>query len=475
MRQPPPCLSRTQAREQFLLLLVLGSVFLAALLAERPALAGGRLLVGGPLHVEGQIFRWDTELGEVHYRTDRGSLGILNNATANTRVGAMFQVWEDVTTATIGFNRTGPLLSTGTFSDGDVNTVAEFDAVAATCGTLPPGIQNPIVYDVDGSLFAAIGTDPDVIGFAGVCQIAVVVGENSITGAFAALNGDFRDGDADGGRELTDNEFDAVFIHEFGHFFGLDHSQININCLTDPLTCVDFSDDAFGLPTMFPFLLSGLEESPGVHPASTLSQDDKAWVSQTYPAFDFGSNFASIRGKIFFSDGITHAQGVNVIAREVDDPATPMIDESRRNASSVVSGAIFTGNAGQSVTGTNTGGSPFGSRNSNIIGLYSVPVPVGKMYTVEVESINPAFTAGSSVGPLDPPFPNPGLNEFFDFGESATDDPTAASPIIPGFEADIILNGTPPRFDSFESSYLRWLEPLPAWIRRGLPTDVMAG
>jgi hypothetical protein len=411
------------------------------LLGEHRAQAGGPLIVGGTFGPSGQPFLWSTAT-EVQYRTDGGNLGILSNATANQRVAGMFQVWEDVPTAAIGFNRAGSLLTSGAFVDGDISTAAEFNAVDGSCGN---GQQSPIIYDADGSLFASLGLPGGVIGFAGPCALN---SNGQIVSAEAALNGKFRDGNAANG-ELSDNEFDAVFIHEFGHFFGLDHSQINLNCLIGGLPlCSDFSDDAFGLPTMFPFLISGLEETPGVHPARTLSTDDIAWVSRLYPAASFNSSFGTITGTILFSDGQSPAQGVNVIARRIDNP--------RRFAVSVVSGFRFTNNPGQPVTGNNPG-STFGSRDPGLIGTYEVPGLDPASYTVEVESVHFAFAGGSSVGPLDPPIPSPGPNEFFNFGESPTDNLADSSPLgissgstLSGI--NVILNGTPQRFDPFEPS-----------------------
>ena len=92
------------------LLCLLGLLSLI-LLASQPSQAGGPLVVTGPtFDTEGVIITWDTST-EVQYRTDGGGLGVMNNSTANARVGAMFQVWEDVATATIGFNRAGPRAS----------------------------------------------------------------------------------------------------------------------------------------------------------------------------------------------------------------------------------------------------------------------------------------------------------------------------------------------------------------------------
>ncbi|MBI4465833.1 MAG: hypothetical protein HY656_00195 [Acidobacteria bacterium] len=437
-------------------LLVLAAMLIGILVGERPAAAGGPLVVGGRFGPSGVPFTFDTSLGEVQYRTDGGGLGLLSNTTANSRVASMFQVWEDVPTASIGFNRAGPIMNTGAFTDGNVSTMAELNAVEGSCSA---GTQSPIIYDKDGSLFEELfGPGSGVIGFASVCELSPA---GRILTSVAALNGAFRD-DLPANDELTDNEFDAVFIHEFGHLFGMDHSQINLNCLSSQGGCVSGSDDAFGLPTMFPFLIQNLTESPEVHPARTLSQDDIAWVSRLYPQ-NFSSSFGVISGTVLFSDGVTHAQGVNIVAREVGSP--------RRTTVSVVSGYLFTGNPGQSVTGTNNGSS-FGSRDPLLIGTFDIPVPPGT-YTVEVESVFSEFTLGSSVGPLDPPMASPGANEFWDLGESPVDLAATSSPVSVSAGAtvtsiNIILNGTPPRFDQFESAGLSLPGQVLSWLGKGM-------
>ncbi len=435
---------RALAYWRFLLVALLACVFFFGLSDQRPAFAGGPLIVGGTFGVDAQPFTWSAM--PITYTTDQGGLGRLSNTEANTRVEAMFQVWEGVATATISYTRAASNLSF------DVDTEDEFNQVEGDCA----GFGNPIIYDVDGALFNVLGIDPNVIGFAGPCGINDL---GQITSGRAALNGKFIDDqvDTDGDGvddDLSDPAFNAVFIHEFGHFSGLDHSQINVNCLGGG--CPDFSDNAFGLPTMFPFLLSGLDESTGNPAQLTLSPDDIAWISRLYPDSTFATTFGTIEGTIFFSDGQTPAQGVNVIARQEDDPMTVGVDESRRFAVSVVSGYLFTGNPGQSVTGTNFGSS-FGSRDPTLVGFYRIPGLLPGNYTVEVESINEGFDAGSGVGPLNPPIPSPGPAEFWDTGESDTDTvpgtPGTVSVSAGGvvMAIDIILNGTPPRFDQFEN------------------------
>ncbi len=468
---------RSPISRRSLLLVVLGGVLFFGLNGQRPAHAGGPLIVGGApqgFGPDAQPFTWATSV-PIQYRVDGGPLStdpsgtvVINNADGLMRVEAMFQVWEAVSTATISYTNAGQITGVG---DNDVSTIAEFNTVQGSCDA---GTQSPIVFDADGTLFDDLVGDPNVIGFASICFLALD-SSGRINAALAALNGRFLDGIDDSGltppnSELNPDEFDAAFIHEFGHFSGLDHSQINLNCLVS-FPCG--ADDVEGLPTMFPILLPLLGAS-GEAFGKTLSPDDIAWISSLYPdPATFATTFGTIEGTIFFSDGQTPAQGVNVIARQVEDGNPANGDESRRVAVSVVSGYLFTGNPGQTVTadylqcspsptcpsgalGDNSGGSPFGSRDPSRIGFFRIPgLPPGQ-YTVEVESINAGFDAGSGVGPLNPPIPSPGPAEFFSSPEDDTDGGASGIAVMVVANTttsgiDIILNGTPPRFDQFEN------------------------
>lgn len=416
-----------------------------SLLLPWKAWSGGPFIVGGPgTAIPGQAYVWNVST-PIPYRTDGGALGSLSNALANARVQAMFQVWQDVPTANISFSRAGAI----TGVDGDVNSVAEFNTVEGSCNS---GSQNPIVYDANGTLFTALGFSSGVIGFAGPCALSAATGR--ILSGEAALNGKWIDGNAANG-ELTAAQFDETFIHEFGHFSGLDHSQINLEVLNQPSDNCNVTDLA-GLPLLFPFAHCQARLSAGL---PNLAPDDLAWISRLYPEtvddpgngrIPFDTAYGTISGAVLFSDGLTPLQGGNVIARKVGD--------ARRVAVSAVSGYRFTGNPGQGVTGTNSEGSADGSRDPLLIGVYDIPAPVGD-YLVEVEAIDPAFVGGSSVGPLGfyagEQFPLPGPAESWNLAESATDNPSAADPVNTSAGAttggiDIILNGTPARFDPFE-------------------------
>jgi len=388
------------------------------------ALLAGGAQAGGPLFIDGTgtPFLWGTA-APIGYRTDNGPLSsIVNEAAARSRVLAMFNVWQNVPTSNIRYSRLGSINSVGAFTDGDVSTAAEYNAVEGACIN---GVQSPIVYDVNGTLFEDLGMDPSVIGFAGPCAVNA---SNQIISGQAVMNGIYQDGiDAGDNFELTTAQFDAAFIHEFGHFSGLDHSQINLGCLFG--AC---GDDLNGLPTMFPFLVDQAQGS--------LATDDVGWISRLYPDPAAGTGFnathGTITGVVYFSDGESHAQLVNVIARRVDTGA----GESRRFPVSVVSGYRFGVFHGNPITGAQSAG--VGSDNPAHIGLFEIPVPAGN-YLLEVESIYFDFVDGSSVGPeflIAMPGNAPGLTGPITVAAGAT---------VSG--VNIVLNGTPPRFDQFES------------------------
>lgn len=419
--------------------------------------------VTGPASTQqGQPFVWDAATMPIRYTVDGGPMSkdpngitVVTNATGLARVKSMFQTWQSVPTTAISYTYAGPITAPGLSPDGDVDTVPEFNAVQGTCKN---GVQSPVVFDADGSLLRGLGLDSLIIGFAGFCKVDAATGH--ILAALVFLNGELQDGvtnQATSNYELTASEFDEAITHELGHFSGLDHSQINLEVLGQGSGNCNL-DDLAGLPLMFPVSYCQSKQSAGL---PVLAPDDVAWISKLYPNSSYASNYGMISGIIYFSDGITHVQGLNVIARQVDDPNTAP-NVSKRIAVSVVSGFLFTGNPGQPITGDNTGGGPYGGRNPTLIGYYEIPVPPG-IYTVQVENINSSFSGGSNVGPLNPPVDTYGAAEFWHQYESAFDDPSQKDPItvqagqtVTGI--NIILNGTSPRFDRFEDGQvnLQW-------------------
>ncbi|MFB3095245.1 MAG: hypothetical protein ACE10O_05260, partial [Candidatus Acidiferrales bacterium] len=118
---------------------LLAGVFFFGLSGQRPAFAGGPLIVGGSFGLDAQPFTWDTST-PIQYTVDGGPLSVdpdgnvvFNNADGVMRVEQMFQVWETVSTATISYTNAGQITSIGVFTDGDVDTMEEFDAVEGDC------------------------------------------------------------------------------------------------------------------------------------------------------------------------------------------------------------------------------------------------------------------------------------------------------------------------------------------------------
>jgi hypothetical protein len=383
-------------------LLVLGVV---AALCARPAAASGPLLVNGA----GAPLVWGA--APVPFNPDRGTLGALANAAAVANVTANFGVWTAVPTSVVTFTDTG-LLPT------DV-TAANFTSYIGACGD---GL-NPIVFDTDGSITDALfgeGARNDILGFAGPeCGTLV---PPIITEGSAILNGRWVDGIASPSNpEIPLADFNGVFVHEFGHYVNLDHSQVNRLEADD----ADPGNDG-AIATMYPFLVSGTA-------AATLALDDVVSVSRLYPAPSFASSFGRITGRVLRSDGTTHFQGAYVIARRSDDP--------RNLAVGMASGAFY--------FPAQAGGPP----SPTLRGFFDLAgLPPGS-WTVEIEAIDPAFTGGSSVGPLDPPAVLPGPAEFWngaaEAGAYPPDDPTLAAPVSVTAGAtqsgiDVILNAIPP-------------------------------
>jgi hypothetical protein len=386
-------------------------VTFAALLAATAVHAGGPLVVA----TDGGAVGWNTS-APIPYRVDRGGLGVLSNADAAALVGSLFGRWAGVPTATISFAPAGTLAV-----DVDASNFGPF--LGPYGGAVALRHENAIVFDADGSIFDTLfGVGTGVVGFAGPAfmsngTVTVPIGDSAPPGAkivegLAFLNGKWIDGRTDtahGNFEMTLPRFDAVVVHELGHFAGLDHTQIH------GLYGPPESDSAvFTTPieTMFPFNVDETQATPG--------RDDVVALSTLYPTAGFLASTGRIAGRVL--DAFGHPfSGANVIARNVDDDT---------DAVSYVSGATIV-HPGAFVLG----------------GLLP-----GARYTVEVQPIDAFHTGGSQVGPFSSPVLVPGPPEFYngdaESADPAVDDPSAQSPITAGAGVtttgvDVVLNRQP--------------------------------
>jgi hypothetical protein len=400
--------SKSMAARSFLLRLAsaLAIVFFFAMLAR----AGGPEYVAGSSYFNsgtmGKPITWS--LGQVNYYTDQGDLSpILPNASANDFVAAAFSQWTAVSTAAITATNAGQLAE-------DVNgsniAVDSSGIVTAPADVTPSATQTPvgIVYDYDGSVTdALLGADA---GDPSQCFWNAVYGGVDNFGAGAnflhalvVINGQC----ALQSSQLTDVEYRLVRV--LGSVIGLGWSQMNLNVITgNPHpTAADYA----GFPVMhFMDPVNCVPITICYANPYQLAPDDVAALSRIYPA-SWPVTTARIYGSVYFVDHTgaeaQPMQGVNVVARWID-PSTNLPSDAYGATS--ISGFLFTGNAGNPITGLDDPlGNPyseFGSSAATVEGFFDLgglPIPNGAstaQYQLSVEALDPLWSAG--VCPYDP-------------------------------------------------------------------------
>jgi len=382
---------------------------------------------GGPKCVAGATYFDPTTAGIplvwpqglISYSTDQGDLSpILPNASANTFVASAFSQWTSVPTAAVAATRSGQLAEDVNGSNVIVNSDGTI-SMPADIQPTPTGTPVGIVYDYDGSVTdALIGSGA---GDSSQCFSNAVFGGDDNYGTFATyqhalivINGQC----ALQSSQLNDVKYRLVRV--IGSVLGLGWSQLNPNVLTG--TPHPTSDDYAGFPVMhFTDHFNCVPITLCYPNPYQLAMDDAAALSRLYPVTAqnqsnfpgkqvFSAATARIHGSVWFTDSHgnrTQAmQGVNVAARWID-PTTGLA--SRRYAAASVSGFLFTGNAGNPITGfDDVVGDPlaeWGSGSQNVEGFFDLaglqpPNGNSAQYQLSVEGLNPQWSAG--VGPYSP-------------------------------------------------------------------------
>lgn len=392
-------------------------VLVSALLCR----AGGPKNVAGTTYfdssVTGQPLVWPQ--GTITYFTDQGDLSpILPNASANTFVASAFSQWTAVPTAALAASSGGQLAEDVNGSNVILNSDG---TITMPADIQPSATSKPIgvVYDYDGSVTdALIGAGA---GGSGQCFWNAVFGGTDNFGTLATyqhalivINGQC----ALQSSQLTDVEYRLVRV--IGGVLGVGWSQLNLNVQTG--NPAPTSDDYAGFPVMHFTDPVGCVPITACYPNPyQLSPDDQAAISRLYPvtaqnqaSFSgkqvFSSSTARIYGSLYFTNADGAAtqpmQGVNVVARWIN-PQTGL--PSGNYAASSVSGFLFTGNAGNPITGFNdAAGNPFqqwGSQSQTLEGFFDLAglqLPNGgsAQYQLTVEAIDPTWSPG--VGPYSP-------------------------------------------------------------------------
>ncbi len=360
------------------------------------------MFAGGPLYtMNGKAARYQSNV--ISYKLDRGLFGIFTSAQARTLANASFKVWEDVASSNVMFQHT----------DADTLTVdvngTNFLQYTTLTDFKYDGI-NPIIFDSDGSITDALfgtGASASVIGFAGS-------GDANNDGYFdegeSVMNGVFANG---GVNSFTLEEWKSTFVHEFGHFLGLDHTQINGEY-------ENVASMTIYIPTMYPFATANDV------PLGDLNLDDIAAISALYPEASFATSTGKISGSITRANASV-VRGANVIAISTGS-------DSLMNRISTVSDYFEQNTGNYTVTGLTPGS-----------------------YVIRIEPIDPNFIEGSSVGPyaIDASglsFVNPVSMEYYnginESGDPATDNPYEKTAVTVTANAtvaniNLIANGKP--------------------------------
>ncbi len=333
---------------------------------------------GGPLQtLNGKSVRFKSNT--ITYSLDRGTFGIFTSKQARDLSNSSFKVWDDVASSNVTFQHT----DADTLSV-DVNGTNFLNYTNLDSAKLD-GI-NPIVFDSDGAITEALfgtGASADVIGFA--------YSEDRDNDGFldegeAFMNGKFADGSA---TSFTLAEWKSTFVHEFGHFLGLDHTQINGEFVND-------ATKTLYIPTMYP------TATADDVPLGDVNPDDIAAISALYPAATFNASTGILSGSVT-RENASFVRGANVIA------ISNGIDSLINQISTVTD---------------------YYSQNN---GDYMIVGLAPGSYFVRIEPIDPDFNGGSSVGPyaFDPSdisFINPITKEYFN-GADESGDPISDNPL----------------------------------------------
>jgi hypothetical protein len=302
----------------------------------RPVLLAAALVVaavlpvraGGPLQVvNNQPVVYPNGGAALTLNLDQGPLGSRTNAEAVALVQGAIALWNGVPTSTLRLA---------------IGTPLPFDYTSTNYSGIHNNSRdgvNPVLFDTDGSIVDQVygaGASSSILGFAGSSYY--------ISGPSA---GRYREGRAvlNGAIAISDATWKVVLAHEFGHFFGLDHSQL---------------DSAQGLQPSNYVLMYPI----AVRTLVSLHEDDVAAVSALYPAAGVAAAYGQLTGTFTTVAGAP-ILGANIWAREV---ATGRVY-------SIVSDFLLQGT-----------------------GYFRLYLPPGT-YTLGAESIDQDFVGGSSVGP----------------------------------------------------------------------------
>lgn len=341
----------------------------------------------------------------------------VTNAEGVALVTSAFNTWQSqATDASVSYSQGSALgedVNVCNYADYIDSAVSQFaingDAndprVCGCLGTCGSPCTNPVVFDANGDITALESGEGNRYSILGSAGPVIWPGVNHFLKFEAIINGVCLDASPDegcGGVSFSNDQLLSVMVHELGHAQGLGHTQVNPKSIgftggsaTSPSGSAYLTSNATwgiqgAVPTMYPFLVSGDSQS-------SLMADDKTGLAHLYPSSNFNSsNYCALSGLVF--SGSSAIRCTEVVFRDATSSSTSVLNavsvisggEAVNNGQGGVSGATWTSNANP---GTNSC-----TASGDGCGAYSVRVPSGKTYNIEVNAI-PNFPAGSTIGP----------------------------------------------------------------------------
>ncbi len=327
-----------------------------------------------------------------NYKIDQGTLGEISADEAFADAVDVLDLWE--LESSLDFvAKDGGRIS----EDVDDTNYEDYLETSSSLGF------SPVIWDDDGSIteeLAGRGSKNSVLGFAGASFFHFSFGHvTGIKESQAAFNGFLFDGDnTNETPSQVRNVFVTTILHEFGHMFGIDHTQGG-NLQGFKNNDLDLSD----VPVMFPISANTLVE---------LQHDDIAIVKEAYPKGSESQSYGRIEGTL--TNAGLGVRGVNVVAFKIDD-ANP-----RKRAVACPSDVDGQGN-----------------------GKFVLPTLVPGNYILFAEPIDSDFTGGSSVGSYDPIDPSDFNSGFYNGdGEAIIEDDSLNTGITQAKQITVLAGTT---------------------------------
>lgn len=270
------------------------------------------------------------------------------NEQGVARVADALASWSNVPTSSFQAAVAGSFADIGIGgADGDITgapeefgTDANGNVVHEIIGSVNNGGIH-VLFDEDGSVMANVmGAPYGVLGIASPEWADEETGE--IVEGWAVM----------GGAQTYYNDTDlaqmaGVITHELGHSFNLAHTQTNGHVVmyggwdavtTGPVSCsahwavggdyrLPFPQGANPTPADMSVMYPYIDTSPdpwalgtGQYQATASTAEDFAAISSIYPATSFATEKGTITGTVSYAFSDNGVIGINVVARNIDDP-----------------------------------------------------------------------------------------------------------------------------------------------------------